>query len=237
MESLCQPKRGNRASVAKLKQNILQRTEPWGQLCCPGRTALLHSLTQQTVPEALPQSYSHSCKSPNGTLPIARRFFYSSAPSFLGGYLFRKPSAWFRRERRNSPQTAAAGPASGAEEPEAEAARRTPFAGQQKAVRLPQNPGPNPRILGCHLPVLSPLNVHTGQALRVTDGRGGAAGSMAATAMAWGGLRHRLCHRMLRAAGSRGRLPWPGLGGGRAAAGWSRPAPGGEVQYCAELVR
>ncbi|XP_072708260.1 NADH dehydrogenase (ubiquinone) complex I, assembly factor 6 isoform X2 [Ciconia boyciana] len=60
---------------------------------------------------------------------------------------------------------------------------------------------------------------------------------MAAAAMARGGLRPGSCHRMLRVAGARGGLPWPGLGGGREAAGWSRPAPGGEVQYCAELVR
>lgn len=61
---------------------------------------------------------------------------------------------------------------------------------------------------------------------------------MAAAAMARGGLRPGPCHRLARAAGARGGLPWPGLGGGRAAAaGWSRPAPGGEVQYCAELVR
>ncbi|XP_029868740.1 NADH dehydrogenase (ubiquinone) complex I, assembly factor 6 isoform X1 [Aquila chrysaetos chrysaetos] len=61
---------------------------------------------------------------------------------------------------------------------------------------------------------------------------------MAAAAMARGGLRPGPCHRLARAAGARAGLPWPGLGGGRAAAaGWSRPVPGGEVQYCAELVR
>ncbi|XP_064910107.1 NADH dehydrogenase (ubiquinone) complex I, assembly factor 6 isoform X2 [Columba livia] len=53
---------------------------------------------------------------------------------------------------------------------------------------------------------------------------------MAAATMARAGLRQLLCRRTLR-----GGLP--GLGGGRAAAGWSGPAPGGEVQYCAELVR
>ncbi|XP_074754791.1 NADH dehydrogenase (ubiquinone) complex I, assembly factor 6 isoform X2 [Athene noctua] len=60
---------------------------------------------------------------------------------------------------------------------------------------------------------------------------------MAVAAVARGELRVGPCHRLARAAGARGGLLWPGLGGGRAAAGWSRPAPGGEVQYCAELVR
>ncbi|XP_064298439.1 NADH dehydrogenase (ubiquinone) complex I, assembly factor 6 isoform X5 [Phalacrocorax carbo] len=51
---------------------------------------------------------------------------------------------------------------------------------------------------------------------------------MAAAAVVWGGLRHQ---RMLRATGARGGLRWPGLGSGRAAAaGWSRPVPGGEIK-------
>uniref|UniRef100_A0A8V5FIL8 NADH dehydrogenase (ubiquinone) complex I, assembly factor 6 n=1 Tax=Melopsittacus undulatus TaxID=13146 RepID=A0A8V5FIL8_MELUD len=55
---------------------------------------------------------------------------------------------------------------------------------------------------------------------------------MAAVAMARSG------QRLPRGAGFRRGAPRPGLVGGRAAAaGWSRPEPGGEVQYCAELVR
>ena len=65
--------------------------------------------------------------------------------------------------------------------------------------------------------------------------RRGAAGSMAA-ATAAGGLRPVSFPRLLRAVGARGGLPWP-RGGRAAAAGWSRPEPGGEAQYCAELLR
>ncbi|XP_061304054.1 NADH dehydrogenase (ubiquinone) complex I, assembly factor 6 isoform X3 [Pezoporus flaviventris] len=55
---------------------------------------------------------------------------------------------------------------------------------------------------------------------------------MAAAAIARSG------QRMARVAAARRGGPPPGLVGGRAAAaGWSRPEPGGEVQYCAELVR
>ncbi|KAM9574057.1 NADH dehydrogenase (ubiquinone) complex I, assembly factor 6 isoform 3-T3 [Guaruba guarouba] len=54
---------------------------------------------------------------------------------------------------------------------------------------------------------------------------------MAAAAVARSG------QRLAGAAGARSGAPRLGLGGGRAAAGWSRPEPGGEVQYCAELVR
>ncbi|XP_052559265.1 NADH dehydrogenase (ubiquinone) complex I, assembly factor 6 isoform X3 [Tympanuchus pallidicinctus] len=57
-----------------------------------------------------------------------------------------------------------------------------------------------------------------------------------AAATAAGGLRSASFPRVLRAVGARGGLPWP-RGGRAAAAGWSRPEPGGEAQYCAELLR
>ncbi|XP_025003816.1 NADH dehydrogenase (ubiquinone) complex I, assembly factor 6 isoform X3 [Gallus gallus] len=57
-----------------------------------------------------------------------------------------------------------------------------------------------------------------------------------AAATAAGGLRPVSFPRLLRAVGARGGLPWP-RGGRAAAAGWSRPEPGGEAQYCAELLR
>ncbi|XP_050827181.1 NADH dehydrogenase (ubiquinone) complex I, assembly factor 6 isoform X3 [Serinus canaria] len=50
------------------------------------------------------------------------------------------------------------------------------------------------------------------------------AGSMARAALRRGALGHRLARP-------------PALGGRAAAAGWSGPAAGGAVQYCAELVR
>ncbi|XP_072185029.1 NADH dehydrogenase (ubiquinone) complex I, assembly factor 6 isoform X1 [Excalfactoria chinensis] len=57
-----------------------------------------------------------------------------------------------------------------------------------------------------------------------------------AAATAAGGLRPASSSRLLRAMWARGGLPWP-RGGRAAAAGWSRPEPGGEAQYCAELLR
>ncbi|XP_064248114.1 NADH dehydrogenase (ubiquinone) complex I, assembly factor 6 isoform X1 [Passer domesticus] len=53
---------------------------------------------------------------------------------------------------------------------------------------------------------------------------GGMAGGMARAALRRAGLQHRLARP-------------PALGGRAAAAGWSGPAAGGAVQYCAELVR
>ncbi|KAF4798047.1 NADH dehydrogenase (ubiquinone) complex I, assembly factor 6 [Turdus rufiventris] len=53
---------------------------------------------------------------------------------------------------------------------------------------------------------------------------GSMAGSMARAALRRGGVRHRLARP-------------PALEGRAAAAGWSGPAAGGALQYCAELVR
>uniref|UniRef100_U3ILA1 NADH dehydrogenase (ubiquinone) complex I, assembly factor 6 n=1 Tax=Anas platyrhynchos platyrhynchos TaxID=8840 RepID=U3ILA1_ANAPP len=60
---------------------------------------------------------------------------------------------------------------------------------------------------------------------------------MAAAAMAVAGLRQAPSHRLVRAAGALGGQPWLREGRAAVAAGWSRPEPGGEVQYCAELLR
>lgn len=53
---------------------------------------------------------------------------------------------------------------------------------------------------------------------------GSMAGSMARAALRRGGVGHRLARP-------------PALEGRAAAAGWSGPAAGGALQYCAELVR
>lgn len=60
---------------------------------------------------------------------------------------------------------------------------------------------------------------------------------MASAAMAVAGLRQAPSHRLVRAAGALGGQPWLREGRAAVAAGWSRPEPGGEVQYCAELLR
>ncbi|XP_043363513.1 NADH dehydrogenase (ubiquinone) complex I, assembly factor 6 isoform X2 [Dermochelys coriacea] len=60
---------------------------------------------------------------------------------------------------------------------------------------------------------------------------------MAAAMALSGGMRYGPCSRQLLGPSAHGRLVRPAVCGGSAAPASSRPGPGGEVRYCAELLR